>query len=144
MSGRVRWERARVDRGLGSTDVCGFMAGGVAFEAVRYDDTAPTYATHYDRDGAPDADRTFRRRSDAKRWLLARAAGLAEAPRRVRVGPRGGSWSYVRRDAHTVWPPPGWHEVEEYIGDDGEVGVVLCERDRRRRGRGTSGPTARP
>ena len=71
--------------------------------------------------------------SDAKSWLLARAAGLAEVPRRVRVGPRGGSWSYVRRDAHTVWPPPGWHEVEEYIGADGEVGVVLCERDRRRR-----------
>jgi len=77
--------------------------------------------------------RDFGRRSDAKRWLLARAAGLAEVPRRVRVGPRGGSWSYVRRDAHTVWPPPGWHEVEEYIGDDGEVGVVLCERNRRRR-----------
>ena len=75
---------------------------------------------------------TFKRRADAKRWLIARAAGLAEVPRRVRVGPRGGSWSYVRRDAHTVWPPPGWHEVEEYIGDDGEVGVVLCERRRRR------------
>ena len=83
--------------------------------------------------GTDERETSTRRRAAAKRWLLARAAGLAEVPRRVRVGPRGGSWSYVRRDAHTVWPPPGWHEVEEYIGDDGEVGVVLCERDRRRR-----------
>ena len=135
MSGRVRW------RPFTDEPRCGRM---LCVGPLRVGDVVPDgdgwAATVY----GTDARETRGRRSDAKRWLLARAAGLAEVPRRVRVGPRGGSWSYVRRDAHTVWPPPGWHEVEEYIGDDGEVGVVLCERDRRRRGRGTSGPTARP
>ena len=129
------WERARVDRGLGSTDVCGFMAGGVAFEAVRYDDTAPTYATHYDRDGAPDADRTFRRRSDAKRWLLARAAGLAEVPRRKSFGTRYGSPQtgvVVTCPSGGMYVPRGWRFAGGYTNVDGEM-VVHLVRNRRRR-----------
>ena len=127
MSGRVRWRPWLGYRHVRELCVDGATVG----ELLTYSDHVR--ARYYVATPDDSWRRTFRRRSDAKRWLLARAAGLAEVPRRVRVGPRGGSWSYVRRDAHTVWPPPGWHEVEEYIGDDGEVGVVLCERNRRRR-----------
>ena len=127
MSGRVRWRPWLGYRHVHELRVDGATVG----ELLTYSDHVR--ARYYVATPDDSWRRTFRRRSDAKRWLLARAAGLAEVPRRVRVGPRGGSWSYVRRDAHTVWPPPGWHEVEEYIGDDGEVGVVLCERSRRRR-----------
>ena len=111
------------------------MAGGVAFEAVRYDDTAPTYATHYDRDGAPDADRTFRRRSDAKRWLLARAAGLAEVPRRKSFGTRYGSPQtgvVVTCPSGGMYVPRGWRFAGGYMNVDGEM-VVHLVRNRRRR-----------
>ena len=135
MSGRVRWERVHVGRGLGSTDVCGFVAGGAAFEAVRYDDTAPTYATHYDRDGAPDAEETFRRRSAAKRWLLARAAGLAEVPRGPSFGTRYGSPQtgvVVTCPSGGMYVPRGWRFAGGYMNVDGEM-VVHLVRNRRRR-----------
>ena len=77
--------------------------------------------------GTDERETSTRRRAAAKRWLLARAAGLAEVPRRVRVGPRGGSWSYVRRDAHRVvtYTRACAHSLMRSLCDEVEVDVTI-------------------
>lgn len=108
MSGRVRWERwARSPR---------FAIG----EAISLYDEHRLYA-YRDDDGWHACDsRAFmagasddvtehvtRRRSDAKRWLLARAAGLAEVP--------------------TMRKPRRWDAVSARLA------VCIAGRNRRRR-----------
>jgi len=79
--------------------------------------------------------RTLTRRSDAKRWLLARAAGLAEVPRRESFGTRYGSPQLqvvVSCGPDGMPVPRGWRVVDAYVAVDGQV-VVMLERNRRRR-----------
>ena len=79
--------------------------------------------------------RTFRRRSDAKRWLLARAAGLAEVPRRKSFGTRYGSPQtgvVVTCPSGGMYVPRGWRFAGGYMNVDGEM-VVHLGRNRRRR-----------
>ena len=72
-----------------------------------------------------DERETSTRRRAATRWLLARAAGLAEVPRWQRVK-RGGV-----EDGDARRPPPGWRRLMtvEICGDQ----VSVYERNRRRR-----------
>lgn len=95
MSGRVKWERPRYARTLRALVVDGRDVGVI----------------NQPRSGGPceawmlyeDADRVTRRRSDAKRWLLARAAGLAEVPRARRRHSRSGWQCIDRVGPISVW-----------------------------------------
>lgn len=117
MSGRVRWEQSwdrvrLVDPPRGQREqVADLQSTGQWYAHDVSDASAPTLRT--------------RRRSDAKRWLLARAAGLAEVPRWQRVK-RGGV-----EDGDARRPPKGWRRLTTVeIGGDP---VSVYERNRRRR-----------
>lgn len=115
MSGRVRWERSK------RWPECTYLVVGVEAVGEAFAWSRTTNAVDYKR----DAHAPFRRRSDAKRWLLARAAGLAEVPRWQRVK-RGGV-----EDGDARRPPKGWRRLTTVeIGGDP---VSVYERNRRRR-----------
>ena len=75
---------------------------------------------------------TFKRRADAKRWLIARAAGLAEVPQSESVP----AILITNLGDDVPRPPRGWriarqrHDVQRGNGD---VVVTVYERNRRRR-----------
>ena len=78
---------------------------------------------------------TFKRRADAKRWLIARAAGLAEVPRGPSFGTRYGSPqtnAVVPCGPEGMSVPRGWRVVDAYVSVD-EQAIVTLERNRRRR-----------
>lgn len=119
VSGRVRWRPWLGYRHVRELCVDGATVG----ELLTYSDHVR--ARYYVATPDDSWRRTFRRRSDAKRWLLARAAGLAEVPRWQRVK-RGGV-----EDGDARRPPPGWRRLMtvEICGDQ----VSVYERNRRRR-----------
>jgi len=132
VSGRVKWKR--VSRFAGLPDmpdarvmcIDGDMVGSIDRQADGQ------WFAWLSRTGA---ERTFRRRSAAKRWLLARAAGLAEVPRRASFGTRYGSPqtnAVVPCGPEGMSVPRGWRVVDAYVAVDGQV-VVMLERNRRRR-----------
>jgi len=97
MSARVRWRiRARFDA----------RARELVHDGVRLGRVYPSWGGRlgrdvlvgwHARDYADGDGRSFRRRSDAKRWLLARAAGLAEVPQRPRGSRLERTPTYLRR-----------------------------------------------
>ena len=126
VSGRVRWRKPRPFPECRFLDVDGKCVGEV------YAHPKHTSAIHYVR-GYPE--HRARRRSDAKRWLLARAAGLAEVPRRGSFGTRYGSPQthvVVSCGPEGMSVPRGWRVADAYVSAN-EQTIVTLERNRRRR-----------
>lgn len=84
MSARVRWERRARYGALARELVRDGVRLGVVYPSWGGMIGSAAIVAWHARDYADCTRRPFRRRSDAKRWLLARAAGLAEVPRRDR------------------------------------------------------------
>ena len=108
MSARVRWRtRARYDARARELVRDGVRMG-VAYPSWGGMIGSAAVVAWRARDYADGTLRPFRRRSDAKRWLLARAAGLAEVP--------------------TARKPRGWRGTLS-----ADLDSMAYERDRRRR-----------
>ena len=127
MSGRVRW------RPFTDEPRCGRM---LCVGPLRVGDVVPDgdgwAATVY---GTDERETSTRRRSDAKRWLLARAAGLAEVPRRGNFGTRYGSPQcqvVTSCGPEGIPVPRGWRVADAYVSVN-EQTIVTLERNRRRR-----------
>lgn len=86
MNGRVEWEPRVDDDGCEVRD-CWNLAGHDDHVLVCNGDGTPGCAAVV----GDEPSRSYRRRSTAKRWLLARASGLADVPKRRR--PRAG-WTF--------------------------------------------------
>lgn len=132
MSGRVRWRPFTGEPDRARMLVVGRMrVGDVVPVGDGWD--ATVYGT--------DERETFTRRRAATRWLLARAAGLAEVPRRVRPfamwarGTEGGRGYRIEAGALV---PRGWRRAGArgaiaLLADGTTTRVDHVERNRRRR-----------
>lgn len=137
MSWRVRWVRWTHRAGRPAIgDTIGLRDEHRLYTCRGYGAWLACDARAFMAGASDDVDvKRFRRRSDAKRWLIARAAGLAEVPRRKSFGTRYGSPQtgvVVTCPSGGMYVPRGWRFAGGYMNVDGEM-VVHLVRNRRRR-----------
>ena len=129
MSWRVRWVRWTHRAGRPAIgDTIGLRDEHRLYTCRGYGAWLACDARAFMAGASDDVDvKRFRRRSDAKRWLIARAAGLAEVPRRVRVS----GLHVMPVDDPPLRLPRGYRVAAEHVWAGSRVTVT--ERNRRRR-----------